>query len=248
MSKEHSNRVAKHFAQRWDHYDLQIRAVVPFYDEMLSTVIAISKHTVANPINVLEIGVGTGYLTQLVAAAFPQAKITGMDIVQDFLRIAEERLSGYGARIRLKHVDITEFEFVEKYDLVITSLVFHHLKDKVKIRLYSDICRSMKGGGCLINADFVDSASRYYGQIFDRLRIELMRRAGCSEHEIQEKYIEHRNLEIPVPLEVQLAWLRDAGFTDVECYWKYLNLAAFGGRKAQASNDAHMSEPIEDDP
>ncbi len=240
MSAEHSDRVAKHFAQQWGHYDQQIRTIVPFYDEMLSMVSAISKHTVANPINILEIGIGTGGLTQLIAAAFPQAQITGIDVVKDFLRIADDRLASFGARVRLKQMDITEFEFAEKYDLVITSLVFHHLKDKVKIRLYSDIFRSMKDGGCLINADFVGSASRFYGQIFDKLRIEIMRKAGCSEHEIQEKYIDHRNLEIPVPLEMQLAWLRDAGFADVECYWKYLNLAAFGGRK-KASKDANVT-------
>lgn len=40
---------------------------------------------------------------------------------------------------------------------------------------------------------------------------------------------------MPVPMEVQLDWLRELGFSDVECFWKYLNLAIFGGAQAPGS-------------
>jgi tRNA (cmo5U34)-methyltransferase len=33
------------------------------------------------------------------------------------------------------------------------------------------------------------------------------------------------------PLGAQLEWLREAGFKSVDCYWKYLELAIFGGVK-----------------
>ncbi len=49
------------------------------------------------------------------------------------------------------------------------------------------------------------------------------------------QYLEHRKLEIPVPLGTQLEWLSALGFTDVECFWKYLNLAIFGDRKPGGS-------------
>ncbi len=58
-----------------------------------------------------------------------------------------------------------------------------------------------------------------------------MKAEGVSHERIEREYIKHRELEIPVPVETQLRWLRETGFTDIECFWKFLNLAMFGGRK-----------------
>jgi tRNA (cmo5U34)-methyltransferase len=37
--------------------------------------------------------------------------------------------------------------------------------------------------------------------------------------------------DIPATLDAHLVWLREAGYTDVDCYYKYLSYAVFGGRK-----------------
>ena len=36
---------------------------------------------------------------------------------------------------------------------------------------------------------------------------------------------------ILAPVELQCQWLREIGFTDVDCYLKIFELAVFGGRK-----------------
>jgi hypothetical protein len=33
-----------------------------------------------------------------------------------------------------------------------------------------------------------------------------------------------------IPLEPQVAWLREAGFVDVDVYWKRLDWVIYGGR------------------
>ncbi len=35
----------------------------------------------------------------------------------------------------------------------------------------------------------------------------------------------------PAHLEDQLLWLREAGFADIDCHWKWLELALVGGAK-----------------
>jgi hypothetical protein len=38
------------------------------------------------------------------------------------------------------------------------------------------------------------------------------------------------------PLETQLEWLREASFDSVDCYWRYLDCAIFGGVKVKGTS------------
>jgi len=236
MSKTHSDRVSSHFGNEWSDYDQKIRIAIPFYDQALATLVSVSRHSQPEPSRILDLGVGTGELAQLLLDAFPGAHLTGIDLVEDFLELARRRLRAQGARVSLCRADIADLELREPYDMVVTSFVFHHLTDEAKERLYSSILVSLPPGGCFFNADFVDSGSEFYARVFDDLRVDFMREQGWSDEEVRLRYVEHRKLEMPVPLEVQLDWLRRLGYSDVECFWKYLNLAIFGGRKPRGSS------------
>jgi tRNA (cmo5U34)-methyltransferase len=235
MSKAHSDRVASHFQKEWAQYDQQIRISIPFYDQALATLVGVIQRSHPKPARILDLGVGTGGLAHLLLAEFPDAHLTGIDLLENFLEIASKRLSEYDARVSLQHGDLAEFDFSDRYDLIVTSFVFHHLADQLKQTLFSRIFTSLSPGGCFVNADFVDSGSQFYSKVFDDLRVDFMREHGWSDEEIRKRYIEHRKLEIPIPMEMQLKWLRGLGFSDVECFWKYLNLAVFGGRKPRGS-------------
>lgn len=229
----HSNRVARHFESDWSDYDHQVRTAIPLYDQALQTLADVVSRSRLDPATILDLGIGTGNLAHMLLDIFPNARLTGIDVLQDFLDIAGKKLSGHEDRVSLERVDLSDFDFSQRYDLVVTSFMFHHTPDEAKRTAYARIFSCLTSGGCLMQADFVGSASPFYGEIFDALRISYMKDRNLSEEQIRKQYVEHRKLEIPTPMEQQLTWLRDLGFRDVECFWKYLNLAVFGGRKVQ---------------
>jgi len=55
-------------------------------------------------------------------------------------------------------------------------------------------------------------------------------KAGLSEHELSE-IIDRMQYDKPSSLSDQLQWLREIGFQDVDCYYKYFNFAVYSGRK-----------------
>jgi tRNA (cmo5U34)-methyltransferase len=231
MHDELSSDVAHHFEEEWRRYDDQIRRAIPFYDEALRLLVAVLARSCETPRWILDLGVGTGNLAGLLLRAFPDARLTGIDIVPEFLEIAQRRLVEFRDRVELVEADVVGYEIPDGVDVVVTAFVLHHTEDVTKRHLYEQVYSSLSVGGCMANADFVNSASPVLSRVFDELRVAYMRDSGLTEERIRVEHFEHRKLERPTPMEVQLEWLRSIGFADVECFWKYLNLAIFGGRR-----------------
>jgi tRNA (cmo5U34)-methyltransferase len=229
---ELSARVGDHFAAQWQDYDDRIRRTIPHYEGALEVLVGTLKRSCPTPCWIVDLGVGTGGLAARLLDAFPDARLTGIDLVPSYLEIAADRLERHADRVELIEGDIAAMDLPRDVDVFVTSFVLHHTEDATKRRVYEQIWSGLRDGGVMANADFVDSSSAHYSRVFDERRVENMRAVGMTESEISVHYLEHRKLERPTPLETQLEWLRDLGLADVECYWKYLNLAAFGGRKA----------------
>jgi len=226
-----SASVSDHFAHEWQDYDHLIRQTIPGYDFVLDLLVDIVSRGPAPPRSIVDAGIGTGYLAAGLLTAFPEAELTGIDIVPSYLELAAERLRPYGRRVDLIVGDLATLELPRGADLYVTSFALHHMTDATKKRVYGQMHAGLTAGGTVINVDFVDSPSGHYSALFDQMRIEQMQAQGMSAKEVDDRYVRHRLLERPASLVSQMRWLDSAGCSDVECFWKYLNLAMFGGRK-----------------
>ncbi len=101
--------------------------------------------------SVLDLGCGTG--TLLAMAAQRGAVVTGIDADPKMLAKAVPKLEGRGARLVEGYttaVDLPEASF----DVVVSSLFFHHLRTDDKRATLERAARWLKPGGRLVIADF----------------------------------------------------------------------------------------------
>ena len=106
--------------------------------------------------------------------------------------------------------------------------------------LYQEIFDLLSPGGVFLNCEHVASATPRVEQLFDDAMSEhlYLRRKEKGEdvtlEQVRREWMERpdRAANILAPLEDQCRWLREIGFQDVDCFWKYFELAIFGGRKA----------------
>lgn len=98
-------------------------------------------------ISILEIGCGTGYLTQLLVELFPTAHITVVDIASDMLEITKDKVGQ--KNIAFICGDIEEIEINKKFDLIISNATFQWLNhlDKTIKKLYMSL--NKKGIICI---------------------------------------------------------------------------------------------------
>jgi SAM-dependent methyltransferase len=167
---------------------------------------------------ILDLGTGDGRLLALAKLRHPQADAVAVDFSPAMLRAAQKRFAGDTTVSIVEHNLDLALPQVGTFDAVISSFAIHHLIDRRKRALYAEIFTLLTPGGVFCNLEHVASPTPYLHEEF------LNRLGNTPETEDPSNKL--------LPLEMQLAWLREIGFADVDCHWKWRELALLAGRKA----------------
>jgi len=107
------------------------------------------------------------------------------------------------------------------FDAVVSSFAIHHCPDERKRELYEEVYAALSPGGVFLNLEHVASPSA-------RLHDAFLTAIGYSRDN------EDRS-NILLDVETQLGWLRALGFVDVDCHWKWREMALLGGERRVTS-------------
>jgi tRNA (cmo5U34)-methyltransferase len=166
---------------------------------------------------VLDLGTGDGRLLAALLAARPEMRGLGIDLSEVMLQAARERFAG-DERVELVKHDLAErLPALGRFDAVVSSFAIHHVAHERKRSLYQEVFETLEPGGVFANFEHVASPS-------PRLHVAFYAAIGVP---IEEEDPSNRLLDV----HSQLQWLREIGFEDVDCYWKWLEMALLIGVK-----------------
>jgi tRNA (cmo5U34)-methyltransferase len=222
--------VKERFEEMAKEYDEKILKIIPYYDEMIEALINSIPFNEKDEIKVLDLGTGTGTIAKKVKEKFPNSQVTALDLVEDMIEIAKIKLEDYN-NIEYIVGDFSNFDFKNKYDVILSSLAIHHIKEnKGKIELYEKIFNSLKENGVFYNADVILGTNEYSknlnGKIFRKNLEEKF-----DEKRVNELEENAETVDYPSKLFEQLKWFEEIGFKDIEVIWKYYGHGVYGGKK-----------------
>jgi tRNA (cmo5U34)-methyltransferase len=166
---------------------------------------------------VLDLGSGDGRLLGLVLLARPAARGVALDFSPPMLQRLRERFAG-DRRVEVVGHDLADpLPALGAFDAVVSSFAIHHLEHPRKRALCGEVWGALEPGGVFCNLEHVASPTARAHRTF----LEAM---GISP---EEEDPSNKLLDV----ETQLGWLREIGFADVDCYWKWRELALLVGRK-----------------
>jgi tRNA (cmo5U34)-methyltransferase len=169
------------------------------------------------PRRVLDLGTGDGYTLGLVRSVHPEAEGVGVDFSAEMLGLARERFAGDGDVEVVEHDLDLPLPPLGRFDLVVSSFAIHHCVDERKRALYGEVFDALEAGGRFLNLEHVDSAT-------PELHVDFLAAIGKTpaEDDPSNKL---------VAVKTQLAWLREIGFEQVDCHWKWREMALLAGVK-----------------
>ena len=164
---------------------------------------------------VLDLGTGAGRLVALVKQVRPKARFVALDFSATMLEAARTAFAGDESVTIVQHDFNETLPPMGKFDAVISSFAIHHLVHERKRSLYAEILEILAPCGVFCNLEHVASPTA-------RVHEKFLEAIGWPDEDPSNKLLD---------LETQLRWLSEIGFEDVDCYWKWRELALFAGTK-----------------
>ncbi len=175
------------------------------------------EHIPSHTNRILDLGCGDGRLLALALKERPKAQGVALDFSPAMLQRARERFSGSPNITVIEHNLDRLLPELGSFDAVVSSFAIHHCSHERKRSLYEEVFRILRPGGIFCNLEHVSSPTQ-------RLHARFLTAIGES---VETEDPSNKLLEV----ETQLAWLRSIGFEDVDCHWKWLELALLCGSK-----------------
>ena len=216
---------------------------IPDRQRQLEVLLRVLRHAPREPVRVLDLGTGDAILLATVLEAFPGASGVALDFSPLMLEQARERLARFGGRATVVEADLGMPAWLDAvrgpFDAVVSGFAIHHLPDERKRVLYREIHSLLSEGGVFLNCEHVASPTPLLEEMFvDAMSEHLYLRRkekgeAVTQEQVREEFLTRpdRAANILALVEDQCRWLREIGFQHVDCFWKFFELAIFGGIK-----------------
>lgn len=208
--EEQFNKIAR-------EYDVNRKKFIPCFDEFYLKTTAFITSNIDAPNRVIDLGAGTGLLTSYWYQHFPSAEYILVDIADDMLDIARKRFD---------HIETISYEvgnYSHKlpdaaFDAVISALSIHHLEDKEKKNLFSELYDRLPQGGVFVNYDQFCAGQPELNRWFDAYWENQLSDRGLTDKDIA-LWRERRKLDRECSVEQETQWLIHSGFDLVKCVY-----------------------------
>lgn len=175
------------------------------------------EHVPQSAQRILDLGTGDGRLLALLKIDRSEVNGVAMDFSPTMLEAVRQRFADDAKVTIVDHNMEQPLPHLEHFDGIVSSFAIHHLADARKRNLYQEVFELLKPEGIFCNLEHVASpTAKLHEQFLQALDIAL-----------EDDDPSNQLLDV----ETQLSWLREIGFEDVDCYWKWLEMALLIGVK-----------------
>lgn len=187
-----------------------------------------------HPSAVLDVATGTGDLALALARQLPEARITGVDLSPEMLRVARSKVDerGLAQRVALAEGDAESLEFADgSFDAVTVAFGVRNFENiGAGLR---QMHRVLRRGGLMVILELATPSNKAFGALYGGYSHRVLPKIGgmISSDSRAYEYLPASVDEFPVP-ERFLDMMEQAGFTGCRARSQSFGIATiFTGRK-----------------
>jgi tRNA (cmo5U34)-methyltransferase len=211
-----------------------LRRSIPQYDVMRRSVFEVGQRFVQPGTHVVDIGCSQGdALAPFVSKFGTNNRYLGVEVSKPMLEVARKRFT---TEIAEGVVDIVDLDLRTAYPAVNASvtlcvLCLQFTPIDHRQRILFDIYKHTAPGGVLVIVEKVLGASAELNALMIELYHSIKREHGYTAEEVERKRLALEGVLVPVTARWNEELLQTAGFTQVDCFWRWMNFAGWIAKK-----------------
>lgn len=198
-----------------EEYDGEIGKTLPYHEAFYQQTISVVKKYKGSAVRWLDIGCGTGKLTQLAGQQLPDAEFVLADPSEEMLECA--RQAGSGSDYLCKGSQ--EIDFEEQFDVVTAIQVHHYLHENEREAATRNVYRALRRGGMYITFENVIPECEQLWEMELQRWGDYQREHGKSEQQVREHLARCGTAYFPLTVPQHIQLLRETGFRIVHVFW-----------------------------
>jgi tRNA (cmo5U34)-methyltransferase len=211
-------------------FDDMLERSVPFYKECQQMVIDLVRHFAQKDSAIYDLGCSTGTLLRHLVKAIPKSKnirFVGLDNSEAMLKKARGKLKDHLKRCELVEADLEgDFE-LDDASVIIMNYTLQFIPPKRRTVMLKKIYKGLRPGGGLILIEKVRGESDGLNDLFVEQYHAYKRSQGYSKLEIAKKREALENVLVPLKPGKNWDLLAEAGFRQVDVFFKWFNFSGF---------------------
>ncbi len=208
-------------------FDDMLQRSIPQYDVMRQTVKDIAFAYMKNETAVIDVGCAKGDAIAGLAHMLPQVNFFGLDVSDAMLTEAQDRFAKQ-ENVQISYMDLKESVNVgEKASVILSVLTIQFTPIEYRMQIIKNIYDQLEDGGALIIVEKVLGESAELDVLFRERYHALKGANGYSKDDIDRKRLALSGVLVPITAKWNESMMRSAGFTQIDCFWRWMNFAGW---------------------
>lgn len=213
-----------------DVFENMLARSIPQYSTMRALVFDLGSTLVQSGTAIIDIGCSKGDALEPLVQRFGTANgYIGVELSEPMLEAARRR---FATLIEQRIVDIRRLDLRTDYpsemaSLTLAVLTIQFTPIEYRQRIMQRIAGHTLPGGGIILVEKVLGSTAYLDELLTRCYYELKALNGYTSEQIERKRLALEGVLVPVSARWNEDLLREAGFNQVECFWRWCNFAGW---------------------
>ena len=221
--------------ERWEFdfgvakvFDDMLERSIPQLGVMRGLVTDVTSAYVRPATAVVDLGCSRGdALAPLIARFGAHNRYVGVDASEPMLDAARARFADYGDLVSIRRLDLRREYPPEATSATLAVLTLMFVPINYRLRLVQQAYDHLLPGGVLVVVEKVLGATAGLDALMVERYHRMKHESGYTWEEIDRKRLSLEGVQVPVTARWNEEALAGAGFRQVDCFWRWMNFAAW---------------------